>query len=66
MKNVQKNSRKKESQENGSLAIAEKGQDRKSKRTRQKNERGQDRGNQMTALGVQTGGKHQTSQARNN
>ena len=50
------------SQENGRLA--EKWQDRKSKRTRQKKTREEiGKGNQMTALRFQTGGWHQTSPA---
>ena len=50
------------SQENGPLA--EKWQDRKSKRTRRKKTREEiGKGNQMTALRFQTGGKHQTSPA---
>ena len=52
----------KKSQENGPLA--EKWQDRKSKRTRQKKTREEiGKGNQMTALRFQTGGGHQTSLA---
>ena len=48
--------------ENGPLA--EKRQDRKSKRTRQKNTREEiGKGNQMTALRFQTGERHQTSPA---
>ena len=35
--------------------------DRKGNRTRQKNKRGHRNWNQMTALGFQTGGRHQTS-----
>ena len=46
--------------------LAEKWQDRKGKRTRQKNNNNKTReeigrGNQMTALTFQTGGRHQTS-----
>ena len=47
------------SQENGPLA--EKLQDRKSKRTRQKKIREEiEKGNEMTTLRFQTGGRHQT------
>ena len=52
----------KKCKENGPLA--EKWRDRKSKRTRQKKTRQEiGKGNQMTALRFQTGGRHQTSPA---
>ena len=61
-KNVERNFwSKKKSQENGPLA--KKWQDWKSQKTRQKNERGDRKGESMTALRFQTVGRHQTSPA---